>query len=122
MAEPEDRRAFVSLPVLYDTWPQLRSDLHLLSDRSTRGIEGLEEVLQRNDRWGNVEVPMALLRKVLEQEEVCTLDHFCKVLMPWIAKTALQVKDLFKDAEYKVQVKRGVSVVMWMRGAGSRMA
>lgn len=104
MAVPEERRDFISLPVLYDTWPKLRSDLNLLANRSIQGVEGLEEVLQRNDRWDNVEVPMALLRKALKQEEVCTLGHFCKVLLPWIAKTALHIEDLFKDAEYKVQV------------------
>lgn len=101
-------RKFVRLPVLYDTWPQLKDDLNLLASKDIRGIVGFEEVLQRNDRWENVQLPMTLLRNVLKEEgKVCTLEHFCNVLMPWIAKTALQVEDLFKDSGYKLQVRYG---------------
>ena len=106
--EPEQSRKFVRLPILYDSWPQLKGDLSLLASEDIRGIVAFEEVLQRNDRWAKIQLPMTLLRGALkatvEDGGVCTLEHFSSILMPWIAKTALQVEQLFKDCGYKLQV------------------
>jgi hypothetical protein len=96
---------YISLPFLYDSWPQLRDNLNLLASKSIRGITAFEEVLQRDDRWENVKLPMTQLRIALKESRgVCTLDHFCDMLMPWIANTALKVEELFKDSGHKLKV------------------
>lgn len=107
----EPAEEFVRLPVLYDSWSQLKDNLSMLASEDIRGIVAFEEVLQRNDRWENIQLPMSLLRGVLKEEGgVCTLEHFSSILMPWIAKTALQVEQLFKDFGYKLQVHMSVSI------------
>ncbi len=95
---------FVLLPVLYDSWPHLRDDLKSLAGKTIRGLDALEEVLVKNDRSGNIHLPLTLLRSALNREQVCTLGHFCDVLLPWMACTALNVEHLFRDSEYKLKV------------------
>ncbi len=99
-----DAKEFVRLPVLYVSWPQLRDDLKSLASKETRGLDALEEVLGENDKWGNIHLPLGLLRSVLGMEKICTMEHFYDVLLPWLAQTALQAEQLFKDSEYKLQV------------------
>lgn len=106
MAESHSQAMSIRLPVLYDTWPQLRDSLSLLASKDIQGFLAFEEVLQRNDRWENVQLPLALLKDVLQEGVISTLNHFCSVQVPWIAKTALQVEDLFKDSGYMLQVKQ----------------
>lgn len=98
----ESREEFVCLPVLYDHWPQLRTDLKALASKEISGADALEEVLQRNDRWENIRLPLTLLKGVLDNGG--TKDHFYDVHLPWMAQKALQVEDLFKESEYKLKV------------------
>ena len=99
---------FISLPVLYESWPQLRESLKSLANSESRSVEALEELLAKNNKWGNVHLPLSLLRNLLDKEEqpFCTTRHFCDVLLPWMANSALKVEHLFKDAQYKIKVGR----------------
>lgn len=97
---------FVYLPATYESWPNLRADLKALASKERKGIGALEEVLERNDRWGGARPPMSLLRHVLKEGKVVSGEHFCEILLPWLAKKALQVEDLFSNSEYKIKVRK----------------
>ena len=108
----EPREEFVRLPVLYDHWPQLRTDLKALASKEISGADALEEVLQRNDRWENIHLPLTLLKGVLDDGKIFTEDHFYGVHLPWMAQKALQVEDLFQESEYKLKVNRSNHIRM----------
>lgn len=97
----EQQKDFICLPSLYDTWPRLKGDLHAIATKEAKGLEALEEVLERNGYPGGV----SLLRNVLKKEDHFTTDHFCAVQLPWLAQKALQIEDLFKCSEFKLQVR-----------------
>ena len=105
MEQPKTgKKDFILLPVLYKSWPELKLDFSSLADKTLKGIDGFEEVVKKNDRWENINTPFNLLRRVLEEEEFFSTDHFCDTLLPWLARKALDVEDLFKDSEYKITV------------------
>lgn len=103
MGEP--RGVFVRLPVLYDSWPAVRDDLRSLANRDVQGLHALEEVLAKHDRWGSIHLPLSLLRSVLDSREICTREDFSNVQLPWMAKVALAAEHLFRDSNYKLQVR-----------------
>ena len=88
----------VRLPSLYESWPHLSEDLKSLADKRLQGLDALESVLARHDRWGNIRLPLTLLKSALEGGFVCTVEHFSSDLLPWMAKTARQVERLFKES------------------------
>jgi len=91
---------WVPLPDQYENWPRLRRDLHTIADGRGVSLEVLKEVLERNGhRYG-----LPLLRKVLKKRDYFTTEHFCCTQLPWLARKALEVEDLFKVSGGKLKV------------------
>lgn len=106
----DPQRQFVPLPNTYSAWSALRDDLEGLVKRETRGVEALENILKRHDRWENAELPLGLVQEVLKSDEHFTAQYFSDVLLPWLAKQALQVQELFNALDYKLPVGLAINM------------
>ena len=95
---------WIHLPCTYNEWPKLKTDLCNLAEKKITGLDAFDEILKENDRWENIHLPHALLRRVLKEDKVFTQEYFCETLMPWIAGKAVQVEELFKESEYRLMV------------------
>lgn len=105
MESAQKSQEFILLPVAYENWSSLKDDLDVLASKKTKGLDVLEEILCKYDQWENVHVPLGLLRDVLKKgDHGFTEEHFCGVLLPWLAQKALEVNDLFKDHKIRVRV------------------
>ena len=101
-------RKWVPLPNTYKGWSALKDDLESL-EGEVRGVEALEVILKRHDRWGNVELPLGVVRRVLERGDHFTAYLFNDTTLPWLASKALQVQELFQSFECRLPVSVHVS-------------
>ena len=93
----------ISLPVLYESWPRVRDDLKAIADKTATGLDALKQLLEKND-GDNVTLSQ------LGQVTADSGEHFCDVQLPWLASKALQVEELFKQSEHKIQVRKKTKV------------
>ena len=96
---------FISLPNTYPSWKDLQQDLESLEKKEIKGLEGLEVILKRHDRWENIHPPFKLLNDVLQKDRHFTTQYFNDILLPWLAKKALQVQELFEAQNFKILVR-----------------
>lgn len=102
--QAKSRAKLVNLPSTYKQWPEIKDDLRNLAKKKLRGVGAFEEVCKKHDRWEQVNPPFSLLRRILSDGTHVTEEFFCEILLPWIAGKALQVEELFKDANQQLQV------------------
>lgn len=95
------QQEYISLPNAQVSWPKLKQDLEAIVSKKVGGVDALESLLESNDRWSNVQLPLTLLRNVLKKEK--KEENFAEAQLPWLAEKALQVEELFKD--YKLLVR-----------------
>lgn len=97
-------KRFTSLPNTASEWPGVRGGLQKLAEKKVRGVEELEAFFERNDRYKVIHPPFNVLRRVLGEADHVTEEFFAETLLPWIAKKALQVEELFQEYGYKLPV------------------
>jgi len=102
--QAKSRAKLVNLPSTYKQWPEIKDDLRNLAEMKLRGVGAFEEVCKKHDRWEQVKTPFSLLRRILSDGTHVTEEFFCETLLPWIAGKALQVEELFKDANQQLPV------------------
>ncbi len=102
-----EKQAFVLLPVKYRTWPVLRDSLGSLANKDSRGVDALSDILIKDTKIKRkASNDLTLLRSVLKEGAYdITEEHFDDLLLPWLAKKALEVKDLFEDTDHKLPVR-----------------
>jgi len=104
MAEEVRGKKFISLPNTYPPWKGLQEDLESLQKNEVQGMPALETILKKHDRWENIHTPFKLLRDVLKKDNHFTDEYFSDILLPWLAKKALQVQELYADQGFRIQV------------------
>ena len=105
------RATLVNLPSTYKQWPEIKDDLTNLAEKKLRGVDAFEDVCKKHDRWEPIKPPFSLLRRVLSDGSHVTEEFFCETLLPWIAGKALQVEELFKDANQQIPVSCDVVLI-----------
>ncbi len=95
---------FLSLPNTRPEWSKLREGLQKLAEKQVRGVEELEAFIEGNDRWSVIHPPFDVLRRVLKDADHVSSEFFAETLLPWVAKKALQVEELFKEQGHKIPV------------------
>lgn len=97
--------ATYELPHVRDGWADARAKLQALADKTARGLDALEHAFSLECDWQSVSTPLATLRGALSDASHVTEEVFCEALLPWLARTALSVEDLFVGSEGKLQVR-----------------
>lgn len=108
-----DGQRFIPLPNTYDAWSSFKNDLEALENEAA-GVEALESILKRHDRWENVQIPLGLVHRVLKSDDHFTAERFSNVLLPWLASKALQLQELFENFDYKLPVREGTLHVYYL--------
>ena len=96
----------ISLPHSHKEWPLVKEKLQRLADKSICGPDALASVVQVSPEWGLDKPPMLnVLRKVLGAGDYYTVESFSEDLLPYIAKRALAVEELFPTKDIPVSVE-----------------
>ncbi len=96
---------YVSLPNTRPEWSNLRVGLKNLAEKRVRGVEEFEAFIESNDPYQVIHPPFNVLRRVLKDADHVSEEFFAESLLPWIAKKALQVEELFQDCNHKLPVR-----------------
>ncbi len=95
---------YVSLPNTRPEWSNLRVGLKNLAEKRVRGVEEFEAFIESNDPYKVIHPPFNVLRRALKDADHVSEEFFAESLLPWIAKKALQVEELFQDCNHKLPV------------------
>lgn len=107
MAEKE--RSTISLPNTYSSWAKVSENLRKIQEGRVREVHQFEELypLLEFSRESDADPKFATLRHVLNDAEHITERHFLDTLLPWIARKALEVDELFRSRGHQISVRGG---------------
>lgn len=90
----------ISLPHTHKLWPVMKEKLQKLAEKRELGPDALAGVILASPEWGLDKPPMlSVLKKVLGKGDHYTVESFSEDILPYIAKRALAVEELFSDQE-----------------------
>ena len=106
MAKQGRKAENIRLPNTLETWTQVCEVLKTISEGKVRSVEDFEDVYPKlfttSKRYGHPK--FASLRRVLKDAEYVSESHFLDTLLPWMARKALEVEELFKSQDHKLRV------------------
>ena len=88
----------ISLPHTHKLWPVVKEKLQTVADKRELGPDALAGVILVSPEWGLDKPPvLSVLKKVLSKGDYYTVESFSEDILPYIAKRALAVEELFAD-------------------------